>query len=192
MSKIAKAAAAAIGAGAVIAAIAVGGDPKDPAQRGEFVETAVALRGMGVDIDDVKGAISARSGATQVDVDDVVSKSVGKRDRDSRSLRSTDLTILVPAVQSKAAWLAWGTAWCEPLTGLPQQARCLASNTVDPQGAPMCNAIGIVVGYVARTPATAKQTQRAIAALDTIADVIVGDGAAEIAAKRWQACPEPS
>lgn len=177
-------AAAAVVAAAVVAAIAVGDNPRDVDKRGEFIETTIALKGMGVA--DIGGAIHGRVGGNRRDVDDVVATAVGRSNRDARSLRGGPVTVIVTNLNATVAWALWGEAWCEPLTGLTQHTACLAANS-GIQGVPMCKA-SASAGRVARAFMTDAQRTRAQTAVGNLATIVDGDGASQLATLGWVPC----
>lgn len=142
---------------AVVGGVLVAVDDKGAVITDDVVEKAVALKMAGV------------RDARTVDVD--------AKERDARTIRTDSLTLLVA---DDATWTLWGEAYCAPLVGEPEHARCLAANAIV-QGVPMCVA-DKPAGRVARIAATRGQAERWRA--------VKGIVFAEPESLGWSACPE--
>lgn len=157
------------------------------------VDATVVLRSMGRKPDQIVDLLVAESGAARAEVEPVVRRAVGSVGRDRRSLRTVDLAVLVAVADAPAAVEAYAQAFCAPLLafadeGHPVVAECLTAQRAA-SGVPQC--VGAdVVGYLVRTPATPPQAALARERL-TMATVIEGDPAGELAAREWGACPDP-
>jgi hypothetical protein len=163
-----------------------------PQEMGDaVVDATVVLRSMGRPPDAIVDLLVAESGAARAEVDPVVRRAVGSVGRDPRSLRTVDLAVLVAVADVPAAVEAYAQAFCAPLLAFadadhPIVAECLTAQRAA-SGAPQC--VGAdVAGYLVRTPATPPQAVLARERL-TMATVIEGDPAAELAARGWVGCP---
>ena len=162
-----------------------------PQEMGDaVVDATVVLRSMGRSHDAIVDLLVAESGAARAEVEPVVRRAVGSVGRDPRSLRTVDLAVLVAVADAPAAVEAYAQAFCAPLLAFADEAHPVVGECLTAQraasGAPMC--VGSdVAGYLVRTPATQPQAALARERL-TMATVIEGDPAAELAARGWVGC----
>ena len=159
------------------------------------IDAAVVLRSMARTPDEIVDLIVAESGASREEVEPVVRLAVGSVGRDPRSLRTVDLSVLVPATKATDAVEAYAQAFCAPLLAFadashPVVAECLAAQRAA-SGVPYC--VGdAVAGYLVRSPATPPQAELAQQWLGSITTIVDGDPAAALAARGWQRCPDAS
>jgi hypothetical protein len=157
------------------------------------IDAAVVLRSMARTPDEIVDLIVDESGASRDEVEPVVRLAVGSVGRDPRSLRTVDLSVLVPAPKATDAVEAYAQAFCAPLLAFadashPVVAECLAAQRAA-SGAPYC--VGdAVAGYLVRSPATPPQAELAQQWLGSITTIVDGDPAAALAARGWQRCPD--
>lgn len=163
-----------------------------PQEMGDaVVDATVVLRSMGRKPDAIVDLLVAESGAARAEVEPVVRRAVGSVGRDPRSLRTVDLSVLVAVADVPAAVEAYAQAFCAPLLAFADEAHPVVTECLTAQraasGAPKC--VGSdVAGYLVRTPATPPQAALARERL-TMATVIEGDPAGELAARGWGSCP---
>lgn len=164
-----------------------------PQEMGDaVVDATVVLRSMGRQPDAIVDLLVAESGAARAEVEPVVRRAVGSVGRDPRSLRTVNLAVLVAVADAPAAVEAYAQAFCAPLLAFadethPVVVECLTAQRAA-SGVPMC-AGADVAGYLVRTPATPPQAALARERL-TMAVVLEGDPAPELAARNWTTCPE--
>lgn len=136
-------------------------------ERIERVQDAAAhLRARGFTIDQIAQRLAIR---TDIDIEDaraIVHRSIGRTDRDPRSLRSVEVHMVVRVADLATAEAAVAAAWCAPLDGLEEHGACVAAQAGWFAGA-LCGPKGAIQARWAALrvrPAEGRRLQEASAA----------------------------